>query len=69
MFQAKGDIPTHLKTRRHQDDKIPAVGTKEWIMLINQSKVEKGDKQSIQKQTNIQATITQPAHQRHTEKG
>lgn len=30
-FQARGDIPKHLKTKLHENDNIPAMGTKERI--------------------------------------
>jgi len=33
-FQARGDIPKHLKTRLHVNDNIPIMGTKEWFDLI-----------------------------------
>ena len=33
-FQARGDIPKHLKTRIHANDNIPVMGTKGWFDLI-----------------------------------
>jgi len=33
-FQARGDIPKHLKTKIHENDSIPVMGTKEWFDLI-----------------------------------
>ena len=33
MFQAKGDIPKHLKTKYHQFDNIPTLGSKSLFRL------------------------------------
>ena len=33
-FQAKGDIPKHLKTKLHEHDNIPDMGTKGWYDLV-----------------------------------
>ena len=33
-FQARGDIPKHLKTKLHENDNIPVMGTKGWYDLV-----------------------------------
>lgn len=33
-FQARGDIPKHLKTKLHEYDNVPEMGSKEWFDLI-----------------------------------
>ena len=33
-FQARGDIPKHLKTKLHEHDNVPEMGSKEWFDLI-----------------------------------
>jgi len=33
-FQARGDIPKHLKTKMHENDNIPVMGTKAWFDLV-----------------------------------
>ena len=33
-FQARGDIPKHLKTRIHEADNVPDMGTRAWFDLI-----------------------------------
>ena len=33
-FQARGDIPKHLKTKIHEADNVPDMGTRAWFDLI-----------------------------------
>ena len=38
-FQAKGDVPKHLKTAIHKNDRIPKIGSPEWKELMDKSVV------------------------------